>query len=226
LVLYILEETTGGRVIFGACKVGGTKKDITTEKLKEISSKLDEIEKEYKEIADVFINDYTIAHRWSGVGVLSKEDAHKLGAVGPTSRASGISQDMRLLKSGAYKYLNFEPIVETAGDCYARCLVRVREIYASFDLMRQCIAKMPAGDVEVPVKGFPDGEFFSRVEQPRGEVVYYVKGNGTKNLERFRVRTPTFANLPPLLTMLAGCDLADVPAIVISIDPCISCTER
>ena len=65
-----------------------------------------------------------------------------------------------------------------------------------------------------------------RTEQPRGEVVYHLKANGTKNLQRFRVRTPTFANLPAMLKILPGCDLADVPMIVLTIDPCISCTER
>ena len=65
-----------------------------------------------------------------------------------------------------------------------------------------------------------------RVEQPRGEAVYYVKANGTKFLDRVRVRTPTFANLPGLLKTLKGCQLADVPIIILSIDPCISCTER
>ena len=64
------------------------------------------------------------------------------------------------------------------------------------------------------------------MEQPRGEAIYYIKGNGTKNLARFRVRTPTFANLAALLRMLPGAELADVPVIVLSIDPCISCTER
>ncbi len=85
---------------------------------------------------------------------------------------------------------------------------------------------MPGGEVAVKVTGLPEGEYFSRVEQPRGEVVYYVKGNGTKFLDRFRVRTPTFANIAPLVKMLEGCELADVPVIVLSIDPCISCAER
>jgi ech hydrogenase subunit E len=133
---------------------------------------------------------------------------------------------MRQLGYGAYKNLDFEPVIETAGDCYARALVRVKEVYQALDLMRQVANKLPKGETEVKVVGFPEGEFFTRVEQPRGEVIYYVKGNGTKFLERFRVRTPTFANIPPLVHMLAGCDLADVPAIVIAIDPCISCTER
>jgi len=227
LVLDIFEETTGGRVIFDAIKVGGVKKNISKETLGRILKQLDKIEEEYKQIADVFVNDFTIAHRWSGVGVLTKEQAELLGAVGPCARASGINFDVRMIKYGGYDKISMEPIVETAGDCYARALVRVREVYQSLDQVRQAISKMPeGGEVEVKVTGFPTGEYFSRVEQPRGEVIYYVKGNGTKFLDRFRVRTPTFANVGPLVQMLAGCDLADVPAIVLAIDPCISCTER
>ena len=94
------------------------------------------------------------------------------------------------------------------------------------DLITQAIEKIPDGDIEVPVRGNPDGEFFSRTEQPRGEVVRYIKAGGTKNLLRHRVRTPTTANIPSLVTMLAGCQLAEVPVIVLSIDPCIGCAER
>jgi len=225
-ILDIFEETTGGRVIFGASKVGGTRKDINNETLQRLAKTLKEIEEDYRSLAKVFEQDYTIATRWSGIGIVSKEEAHSLGAVGPCARASGLRQDTRLLKYGAYEHLDFEPIVETAGDCQARTVVRVKEIFQAFDLMQQSIAKMPEGEIDIKVTGMPHDEFFSRVEQPRGEVVYYIKGNGTKYLERFRVRTPTFANLAPLLKMLAGCDLADAPAIVLSIDPCISCTER
>ncbi|HEU6440002.1 MAG TPA: hypothetical protein VFC12_06145, partial [Terriglobales bacterium] len=75
-------------------------------------------------------------------------------------------------------------------------------------------------------RGNPSGETFTRLEQPRGEVVYYVKANGSKYLERFRARTPTFANVPAMIKLVKGCDLADVPNIILTIDPCISCTER
>jgi len=225
-ILDIFEETTGGRVIFSACKVGGVRKDIANDKFKIISEKLNEIEKECKTVTTVFDTDYSIKKRFCGVGILTKEDAVKLGAVGPTLRGSGIAQDMRKLNYAAYASLEFEPIVEKEGDCQARCMVRAREVYQSFDLMKQAISKIPEGPVEEKVKGFPNGEFFSRLEQPRGEVIYYIKGNGTKFLDRFRVRTPTFANIPPLVKMLQGCSLADVPVIVLTIDPCISCTER
>ena len=93
-------------------------------------------------------------------------------------------------------------------------------------MIYQAVAKLPQGPVEVKPKGFPQGEFMARLEQPRGEVVYYIKANGTKYLERFRARTPTFANIPAMIKLVKGCDLADVPNIIMTIDPCISCTER
>lgn len=76
------------------------------------------------------------------------------------------------------------------------------------------------------VKGNPNGECFIRIEQPRGEAIYYTKGNGTKYLYRFRLRTPTTSNIPPMLDLLKGCQLGDVPLLILTIDPCISCTER
>lgn len=225
-ILDFIEETTGGRVIFGASKVGGIRKDISNETLKNALTMLAGLEKEIKEITGVFLDDYSVKSRLVGVGVLSKQEAYDLGAVGPMGRASGIAQDLRKLGYAAYKELDFEPIIETDGDSYSRCKVRVREIFQSIDLIRQAIAKIPDGPVDVKVTGMPNGEFFSRLEQPRGEVIYYVKANGTKFLDRVRVRTPTFANIPALLKTLQGCDLADVPILILSIDPCISCTER
>jgi ech hydrogenase subunit E len=225
-VLDVIEETTGGRVIFGAAKVGGCRRDVAEDLLKRIPGQLDAVEKQLHAITDVFRDDYSVRQRLCGVGVLSAREAFDLGAVGPMIRASGVSTDSRLEGYAAYGDLQFEPVVEKDGDCWARTMVRIREIYQAFDLIRQIIPKVPGGPVEVKVTGTPNGEFFSRLEQPRGEVIYYVKGSGKKTLDRFRVRTPTFANIPPLLKMLQGCQLADVPVIVLTIDPCISCAER
>ncbi|MDP8213601.1 MAG: nickel-dependent hydrogenase large subunit [Candidatus Euphemobacter frigidus] len=225
-ILDIIEETTGARVIFGTAMIGGVRRDIDRDTLGRIKNRITEIEESYRKIASVFIKDYTTRYRLVGVGVITKEEAYQLGAVGPTARASGIGQDMRQLGYEIYDELDFEPVTESDGDCFARCMVRIREIYGSFDLIRQVIDKIPPGEISVKFKGFPEGEHFIRVEQPRGEVVYYARGDGTKFLDRFRIRTPTFANIPPLVKMLAGCELGDVPVIVLSIDPCISCMER
>ena len=225
-ILDIFEKTTGGRVIFSVCKIGGVRKDMDSDTLKGVVEVLDKLEADIKKLADIFIEDSSVRHRLVGVGALSKQEAHDLGAVGPMLRASGVAQDMRKLGYAAYKELEFEPIVENSGDCYARTMVRLREVYQSIELIRRAAAKMPATELETKFKGMPSGESFTRLEQPRGEVVYHVKGNGTKFLERVRVRTPTFANIPALLKVLQGCELADVPMMVLTIDPCISCTER
>jgi ech hydrogenase subunit E len=200
--------------------------NLDADTLAKVLDVLNRIESDVRSICNVFINDSSVKHRFCGVGVLSKEDAFNMGAVGPMARASGIETDVRKTGYSVYGDFSFNVPTETTGDCYARCLVRIHEIYESFSLVRQAAEKMPAGEIAVKVVGAPNGESFQRLEQPRGEVIYYVKGNGTKFLSRFRVRTPTFANIPPMVHVLKGCDLADVPNIVLTIDPCISCTER
>ena len=225
-VLNIIEATTGGRVIFGSCKIGGVRRDIDAEGLKSMLTELDQLEREIRDITKVFIRDNSVKARLCGVGVLSRQDAYELGCVGPTLRASGVAQDMRQLGYAAFSDLKAEPITRAEGDSYARCVVRCEELFQSIDLIRQAISRMPSGEIAVKVTGNPNGECVARTEQPRGEVAYCVKANGSKNLQRFRVRTPTFANLPALVKLLQGCELADVPVLVLTIDPCISCTER
>ncbi|MDR0817492.1 MAG: nickel-dependent hydrogenase large subunit [Clostridiales Family XIII bacterium] len=225
-VLDIFEETTGGRVIFSVCKVGGVRKDVDDEKLAGIVGTLNGMKKEIRELADVFLEDVSVKNRLSGVGTLTTEEAIQLGAVGPVARGSGISSDVRLDGHGAYPELNFEPVVEEGGDCYARCKVRIREVFQSIGLIEKAVELIPEGDISIPVKGNPSGEFVARMEQPRGEAYYISKGDGSKYLKRIRVRTPTNANIPALVKTLQGCDLADVPMLVLTIDPCISCTER
>jgi ech hydrogenase subunit E len=225
-VLDMIEATAGGRMVFGCVKIGGVKRDIEKSVLEGIVSKLHDLSPQIRELADVLIEDYSTRHRLEGVGFMSKEDAYHLGMVGPVLRASGVASDIRKMGYAAYKYLSFEPVTAEAGDCYARCSVRVREIFVSIDMVRQLVEKIPDGSIDMKVKGTPKGEFFGRIEQPRGEVIYYVKANGTKFLERFRVRVPTFANIPGMIQMLKGSQIADVPMIILTIDPCISCTER
>jgi Ni,Fe-hydrogenase III large subunit len=226
LILDVMEKTTGARVILGACCIGGVRRDITPELRDEVLRQLAEVEKQLKDVVPALTDDYSVKQRLVGVGVLPKDKAYELGAVGPVARASGVHMDLRETGYAAYGALDVKVATESDGDCYARTLVRVRELYTSADLVRQALQKMPEGPIAVPVKGNPSGEVLARIEQPRGELNFYFRGNGTRNLDRFRVRTPTFANLPALLHMLTGCQLADVPVIAICIDPCISCTER
>lgn len=225
-MLDMFEYTTGGRIIFSVVKIGGVRRDMDAEAVGILAGLISEMKKEARGIADIFLEDYSVLSRLKGVGVLSREKVHELGAVGPMMRASGVKSDTRVLGYAAYGKLDFEPVTSDEGDSYARVDVRIREIFQSMDLIRQAIAILPGGDIAAPIKGNPNGEYFMRVEQPRGEAVYYVKANGTRFLDRMRVRTPTFANVPAMLETLKNCQLADVPILILTIDPCISCTER
>lgn len=225
-VLDMLEAATGGRVIFSILDVGGLRKDIPDDMLKGFLPVLKDIEKELAVDIRTFLNDGAVKSRLCGVGVLSAEEVENLGCCGPFLRGSGVKRDSRKLGYAAYDDIDFDIVTSTDCDTYGRTYVRANEILQSIRIIRQAVEKIPAGEVMVPVKGFPNGEHMTRIEQPRGEACYYVKANGTKFLERMRVRTPTFANIPALTQTLQGCELADVPILVVAIDPCISCTER
>ena len=225
-VLDMFEESTGGRVIFSVNKIGGVLKDMDSDMLNAFVKELKGMEKELKKVTDVFMKDYSVQSRLKGVGILTKEDAVKFGAVGPMMRASGIELDTRKLGYAAYNDLDFEIITSNDCDGYARCQVRINEIFQSIHIIEQAVSKIPDGEIAIKIAGNPNGEAFVRLEQPRGEAIYYVKGDGTPFLNRARIRTPTFTNLTSLLNILPGSDLADVPLQVLTIDPCISCTER
>jgi ech hydrogenase subunit E len=225
-ILDINEATTGNRIIVSVNVIGGVRRDLDATRSNAMLAALQEVEQAVRRLEDTLLTDYTVGRRTVGKGVVTAQQARELGLVGPTLRATGVAEDTRMLGYAAFNELEFEPVVETDGDCYARCKVRLREIFQSIDLIRQAVSRVPEGELAVKVRGKPEGEVVARVEQPRGEVFYYLKGNGTKNLERLRVRTPTFANIPALLVMLPGMWLSDVPVVVLSIDPCISCTER
>jgi ech hydrogenase subunit E len=225
-ILDMFEISTGGRVIFSVNKIGGVMKDMPQDMLNQFVSILNGMEKELRETTEIFLEDYTVKSRLVGVGILTAEDAIRRGAVGPMMRASGHAIDMRKTGYAAYNDLDFEIITSTDCDGYARCKVRIGEIFQSIELIRQAVTKIPDTELSAPVKGFPKGEAYVRFEQPRGEAFYYVRANGTKFLDRMRVRTPTFANLPALIQILQGCQFADVPLQILTIDPCISCTER
>ncbi len=228
-VLDIFEATWGGRVIFSACAVGGMVHDIDDAQLAEIVRRLEDLEGEYRQIVRTFVEDRSVKSRSVGVGYISREDALAQSIVGPFARASAVAYDVRSLGIGAYGALEgFEPIIDSGGDCHARMKVRCAEVGQSISIIRELVAKIPAGPVSTKVKATPEAgaEAAIILEQPRGEAYYYALGNGSKNLERMRVRTPTSQNLAGMTLALAGCDVADVPMIILTIDPCISCTER
>ena len=225
-VLELFEMSTGGRVIFSVNKIGGVLKDIPKDMLDHFVKVLNDLEKDLRATTNVFLTDYTVKSRLCGVGILTKEEAIRYGAVGPMMRASGVEVDLRKTGYAAYGDLDFEIVTSNNCDGFARCEVRIGEIFQAIHIIREAIQKIPDTEISVDVKGNPNGEAFVRMEQPRGEAFYHARATGTKFLNRMRVRTPTFANLSALTHILQGCDYGDVPLQVLTIDPCVSCTER
>ena len=228
-VLDIFEKTTGGRVILSVVSVGGVVRDIDPTMLREIQNVLEGIKDDYSKIMNTLLTDTSIKNRTVGVGTIPYEDAVSLSMVGPFARASNVNYDVRMFGKGAYGDLSdFQPILSTEGDCYARVKVRCLEVLQSIEIISELISKIPDGEIEVKVKENPaDGAQAANVlEQPRGECYYYARGNGSKYLDRMRMRTPTSQNLAGMTVALKGCDLADVNMVILTIDPCISCTER
>jgi NADH-quinone oxidoreductase subunit D len=228
IVMDILATLSGNRVNYGMNTIGGVRRDFTKEQLADVLKQVDILEERTKYYIEVASQEPTLIARLSGVGSLSHEDAVRLGAVGPTSRASNVNRDVRRDDPyAAYPDLEFDVIVDNHNDVYGRTLVRVGELLQACRLIRQIIAKMPDGPITVKApRKIPAGEAVSRYEAPRGEDVHYVKGNGTDKPERVKIRAPTLANLQAVAKMLENNNLADVPITLAAIDPCFSCTDR
>ncbi|UCD46160.1 MAG: nickel-dependent hydrogenase large subunit [Candidatus Bathyarchaeota archaeon] len=226
IILELTEKTAGHRIQLSTCAIGGVRKDMDESLIGQYRSGLAELTKKVQAVDPVFRNDSAVKSKTVGKGILPRSEATHLGAVGPTIRGSGVPQDLRTLGYEAYGELDFAPITHDTEDAYSRTLVRLDEVYQSIDLINQALVQMPEGPILQKSTKFPEGTAINRVEQPRGEAFYYIVGDGTIHLERVRVRTPTFANIPALLSILVGHEIADIPPIVLSIDPCMSCTER
>ncbi len=225
-VMVLVNSISGNRVHYSMNVIGGVKRDLTPELVKDIGRTMADLRPRLEELQRVFRRDSTLSKRTKGAGKLSRQEAWEWGTVGPVSRASGIDRDTRQDGFAAYSLVDFRPVVREEGDSYARMMVRMDECLQSVDIIEQCLPLLEDGPVAIQVKGHPKGEVFSRVEAPRGELLYYLRAKGKLELERIKLRTPALMNVASLLAMLPGCQLADVPTITVSVDPCICCTDR
>ena len=224
-IMRLLNRLTGSRVHYSVNIIGGVRTDISSEGVRDILSVIDKIRPEIKALRDVFLNDVTLVHRLSGVGKLTIDEARDWCAVGPVARASGIREDARLDGFAAYGKIAFHPIVREEGDAFARTAVRAEECIQSLDLIEQCLSIMKNGETAVATKKLPAGSFYSRVEAPRGELIYFLRSE-EKKLSRLKIKTPASVNVAILAAIIKNSSLADVPVIAASIDPCICCTDR
>jgi membrane-bound hydrogenase subunit alpha len=228
VVMDVLAALTGNRVNYGINTLGGVRRNITKEQIEETLKAIDVLEERTKYYIHIATEETTLIGRLAGVGRLSKEDAVRFGATGPTARAAGVDKDVRRDDPYmAYADFSFNVITDDHADVLGRTIVRVKELMESFSIIRQVLNNMPDTPITVKVpRKIPAGEAISRYEAPRGEDVHYVKANGTEMPERVKVRAPTLANLTAITHMIENGYLADVPIVIAAIDPCFSCTDR
>ncbi len=223
-----LKETVyGNRMNLAANCIGGVKYNVDAELLEYMRKMLDKVEPQVDEIREIYDTNSMVLARTKGLGLLPKEDAIRLGVVGPVARGSGLKVDVRKDSPyAAYPDLDFKTIVEQGCCIHSRTMVRMQEVLESFKIIRQCIARMPEGEVTAPMRQIRTAEACSRSEAPRGEVFYYIRTNGTDIPARLKWRVPSYMNWEALGVMMRDCKVADVALITNSIDPCVSCTER
>jgi len=227
LIMEIQELLTGNRVQFDYISIGGVNRDLEQLRALKISQKLQEMKEKVLAYMDEFKNNWSLSLKFSGVGVLSLDDAYRFNAIGPLARASGLGIDVRNeIDYLPYKELGFKMQIETSGDIHGRNMLRLNEIMNSLEICNNILEGLPEGEIYTKIKGKPKGESVVRFEAPRGELMYYLKANGTAMLQRVRIKTPTFASIPAFSHVFKGSEYADSPSILASFDPCLSCTAK
>lgn len=226
-VMSLQEKITGNRVQFDYISIGGVNRDITSETAKDIKDTLQLVRKKVEEYIDEFSNNWSLSLKYKGIGTLSNDDAYRFNAIGPLARASGVKTDVRAESAYLpYQEIGFKMQIAEGGDIHSRNMIRLNEMLNSIEMCENIIDGMPEGDIQTKLKGKPSGEALIRLEAPRGELMYYLKGEGKPILNRVRIKTPTFASIPAFIEVFKGSNYADAPAILASFDPCMSCTAK
>ncbi len=232
LILDIFEAVSGSRMMCNYFRFGGVARDLPDGIYEKIRSLVyDRLARQVDELDRYLTSSEIIRSRTEGVGVLLPEQAIAYSAVGPLLRASGVPYDIRRADPySIYDRFDFDVVVRYHGDTYDRYLVRLDEIRQSLRILQQAVRDLPEGPIQEGKTQYtvrvPAGEAYGRVEGPKGELGFYVVSNGKTNPWRYHVRAPSFINLTPLETMCLGDKVADVVAILGSIDIVLGETDR
>ena len=247
MVLRIFEEVAGGRLTPTYLRIGGVSKDLPDGIEEKIKSFVQALPGRIKEYETLLTKNIIWLKRTKEVGVISKEDAISFGVTGPTLRGSGVKYDVRkAFPYSSYEQFNFDIPIGSVGDVYDRYTVRLREMEWSNSIVEQALERLPKGPIiandsritlppkddvtkdiaslirqfKIVSEGFqpPVGEVYASVEASKGELGFYIVSDGSNHPFRFRIRTPSFANLSALPKMIEGRLIADVIAAIGSID--------
>jgi NADH-quinone oxidoreductase subunit D len=226
----IMEETCGARLTMNYIVPGGVMADIHPNFQKRVKDFITLFKSKVDEYDELVTGNIIFQNRMKGVGYLSASDAVSYGCSGPTARGSGVHCDIRkLYPYEIYSSIQFDEILETAGDSFARYMVRLREMRESVKILEQLIDNIPGGDFQAKTKAvlkLPKGEFYQRVETARGEFGVYIVSEGGTTPYRIKFRSPGFANLSALNHMATGGKLGDLVATMGTLDLVIPDIDR
>lgn len=229
-IMDIFEETCGARLIANYSVIGGVINDIHPNFQRKVKKFILYMRKILKEHHFLFTGNPIATGRMQNVGYLSKEQAISLGATGPTGRASGWSNDIRKLELyAAYKYINFKEVLRTDGLTFDRYIIRLDEIKESLKIIEQLIDNIPGGTHVVktrPVIKLPEGDFYQRVENARGEFGIFIYSKGDKYPYRVKFRSPCMTLVNTLKNIAIGTKIADLVMLGASLDYVVPCIDR
>ncbi len=226
-VMELLRMIGGNRVQYGVPVIGGIRPraDLNEMRIQKLTEGMDFVEEKITDFAERFVADPMIMSRITGVGVISKEDALRLSATGPTLRATGVAVDLRR-DMKEYDPFEFDVITQDDGDVKSNLLMRVLEIPESIKIIRQAIKALPEGPItnrswemqDVPITK-------SYIEVPRGKL-YHSYSLDEGRVRNVIVRTPSITNIGAMEHACIGNHITDAQLAIVQCDPCFTCTDR
>ena len=221
-VLKIFEKYCGARLTTHAFRIGGLQYEIYEDFERDVNAFCDMFLPKVDEYEELLTNNRIWRRRLIGVGILKAEDCKQYGVTGPVLRAAGVKWDIRkALPYSGYEKYDFEIPTARNADTYDRYVVRMAEMQQSVRIIRQAVAGIPEGPIMAKVPKVikpPVGEAYVSIEAPKGELGYFVVSDGSTQPYRVRIRPPSFVNLQALDRMCRGALVADVVAIIGTID--------
>ena len=229
-VIDLVEMACGGRLTHTYYRVGGFPRDLPAGFFPQLKKFLSHFDSKIKEYEDLLIDNVIFVHRTRDIGVLSRKIAVDYGVTGPSLRGSNCAWDVRKDEPySVYGKLDFMVPTGKNGDCWDRCKVRMDEMRQSCRILRQAMEGMPSGEVMTKAPRVirpPAGEAYARVEGPRGDIGVYLVSDGTEKPSRLKMRKPSFSNLSVIRELVGGVKIADVVAILGSLDLIIPEIDR
>jgi NADH-quinone oxidoreductase subunit D len=229
-ILKIFEKYCGARLTTHAFRIGGCQYETYEGFERDVKKFCDFVQPKIDEYEELLTTNRIWVERTKGVGVISAAECKALGVTGPVLRASGVKWDIRKAQPYAnYSEFDFEIPTREAGDTYDRYMVRMAEMRQSLRIIRQAVERIPEGPIMAKVPKVikpPVGEIYHSIEAPKGELGYFIVSDGSTQPYRVRVRPPSFVNLQALDLMARGQLVADVIAVIGTLDIVLGEVDR